>query len=177
MDPELQKQYFDLRKKLNKLNYATNFGVDSIDLVQQLFGDLISTTESYNQLQEKEQKLSQDLSLAQSQLFPLRKENAKLTRDNHQLHVDTIRLNEELSTSELNYTAKIRETDEKLKNAEYIITCKDEEISRAEKKWSKLREVQFSDLFLLSKFWFRHMNHWLQHLYQAVVQKLKEVQK
>lgn len=89
MDPEIQKRYFDLRKQLSSLNYSTNFGLDAVDVIQQLFGDLISTTESYTQLQEKEYELSQDLSLAQAQLFPLKKESAKLSRENQQLHMDT----------------------------------------------------------------------------------------
>jgi hypothetical protein len=46
MDPEVQKRYFDLRKQLSSLNYSTNFGLDAVDVVQQLFGDLIGTTES-----------------------------------------------------------------------------------------------------------------------------------
>jgi centrosomal protein CEP135 len=138
-----QRQYFELRKKLVQLNYPSNFGVDSMDLVQRLFTDLISTTESYTQLQEKENRLSQDLSLTQAQIFPLRKENAKLMKDNHQLHADTVKLNEELAASELNFTTKIRSIEEQLKNAEYIISCKDDEISRAEKKWIKLREVWY----------------------------------
>ena len=97
MDPEVQKRYFDLRKQLSSLNYSTNFGLDAVDVIQQLFGDLISTTESYTQLQEKEYELSQDLSLAQAQLFPLKKENAKLSRENQQLHMDTVKLREELT--------------------------------------------------------------------------------
>lgn len=97
MDPALQQRYFDLRKQLSSLNYSTNFGLDAVDVIQQLFGDLISTTESYTQLQEKEYELAQDLSLAQAQLFPLKKENAKISRENQQLHMDTVKLREELT--------------------------------------------------------------------------------
>ena len=32
-----------------------------------------------------------DLSLAQSQLFPLRKENARIAKENHQLHMNSIK--------------------------------------------------------------------------------------
>mgnify|MGYP000716481284 CR=1 FL=1 len=44
---------------------------------------------------EREKRLSSDLQLAQSQLFPLRKENAKLSRENYQLHIDNVKVKDE----------------------------------------------------------------------------------
>ena len=70
-----ESRYFNLRKKLAALNYPTQFGADALELVEGLFNDLINTTDSYNQLQEKENYLASQLSIAQSQLFPLKKEN------------------------------------------------------------------------------------------------------
>jgi centrosomal protein CEP135 len=85
METRLQERYFRVRRELAGLNYEGNFGIDALDIVEQLFHDLISTTESYTHMQEKEQQLSQNLALAQAQVFPLRKENAKLVRENQQL--------------------------------------------------------------------------------------------
>lgn len=95
MDSELQRRYFQLRTQLSGLNYSCNFGLDALDVVQELFTDLVSTTESYSVLQDKETKLSHDLSIAQTHLLPLRKEIGRLTKENHHFHLDNIRIKEE----------------------------------------------------------------------------------
>jgi len=44
----------------------------------------------YQQLHEREESLSAELGLAQAQLFPLRKDNARLVRSVNELHRDAI---------------------------------------------------------------------------------------
>ena len=61
-----------------ELNYSQPFSLDSAELIERLLDDLVSTTESYKHVQDREVRLASDLSLAQAQLFPLRKENARL---------------------------------------------------------------------------------------------------
>jgi centrosomal protein CEP135 len=48
------------------------------------------SSQVYQQLHEREEQLSQELGLAQAQLFPLRKDNARLLRENNELHRDAI---------------------------------------------------------------------------------------
>ena len=71
----MKERYFSLRERLSDMNYPSAFGPESLDLVERIFNDLVSTTEAYKQLSETEKALSNDLSLAQAQLFPLKKEN------------------------------------------------------------------------------------------------------
>ena len=75
-----------------------------MDVVQHLLGIVTTTTGSYQELQDKETRLSSDLALAQAQLFPLRKDNSRLTRENHQLHVETFVKLMPLPTCSLNKT-------------------------------------------------------------------------
>lgn len=142
MEPDLQQRYFELKKQLTNLNYSANFGVDAIEIVQQLFSDLVSTTESYTQLQEKEFNLSQDLSLAQAQLFPLRKENARVTRENQQLHLETIKLREELGDYKDGLNTDIKSLEDEIQQYHYLVLSKDEDLARAEKERVRLREVR-----------------------------------
>ena len=79
-----------LRTRLLGFDYGEPVGSESLELVERLFGDLVSTTEVYQQLHEREEQLSQELGLAQAQLFPLRKDNARLLRENNELHRDAI---------------------------------------------------------------------------------------
>lgn len=141
MDPLLQKRYFELRKQLVALNYNSNFGVDAIDVVQQLFTDLISTTDSYTQLQEKESKLSSDLSHAQVQLFPLRKENAKLMRENQQLHLETISLQEQFAKQQSELQLKLKDLESANKELEFVCHAKDAELKRLETDRNRLRQT------------------------------------
>jgi hypothetical protein len=85
--PKHQQKYLALRQRLLDLNYTGSFGIDAADLVGSLLHDLVETTSAYKTLQDKEARLSADLSLAQTQLFPLRKENAHLRKENQQVFV------------------------------------------------------------------------------------------
>ena len=81
-----QTRYLTLRQRLASLGYKSAvFSSDSMDIVEHLLNDLTTTSEAYETLQLKDQRLTQDLALAQSQLFPLRKENARLARENYQV--------------------------------------------------------------------------------------------
>ena len=53
------------RTRLLMLEYQEPLSLDSLSLVEHLLGDLISTSESYERLQEREDRLSQDLAMAQ----------------------------------------------------------------------------------------------------------------
>lgn len=54
-----------LRHKLLVLEYKEHVGRESLDLVERLFHDLLATSESYERLQHREDRLSHDLALAQ----------------------------------------------------------------------------------------------------------------
>jgi len=67
-----------LTKRLSALDYLlpkeANLDDATIGLVEKLFTDLVTTTEAYESLQSKEENLGSELSRAQAQVFPLRKE-------------------------------------------------------------------------------------------------------
>ncbi|CAM9226951.1 unnamed protein product, partial [Choristocarpus tenellus] len=63
------------------------FTADSLVLVDRLFFDLVTTTESYEDLQQREEQTAADLALSQAQLFPLKKENSRLLKENNALHL------------------------------------------------------------------------------------------
>lgn len=141
MDTQLQDRYFRLRRELSNLNYVGNFGVDSLDIVEQLYRDLVATTESYSHLQDKENQLSQQLSLAQTQLFPLRKENAKLLHENHALHAEIVSLKEESGHRHDALEQQIRQITEELENVKYLCQTKDTEMIKLEKERFRIQEA------------------------------------
>ena len=73
---------------------------NSLNLSQSVFTDLVSTTEAYEALQNKEEALANELSRAQAQVFPLRKENTRLLRENNQLHMELIKAEDNIGKSQ-----------------------------------------------------------------------------
>ena len=53
------KRLASMRTRLLAFDYPEQVGPESLDLVERLFGDLVSTTEVYQQLHEREEQLSQ----------------------------------------------------------------------------------------------------------------------
>ncbi|RYH15902.1 hypothetical protein EON65_30920 [archaeon] len=105
---ELSKSFLFSLIKHPISQILTLFLYSSLDLVDRLFSDLVATTQSYHQVQDRESRLSSDLGLIQSQLFPLRKENARLARENHDLHLDNIKLNEDMRLEMETFSKRIR---------------------------------------------------------------------
>ncbi len=112
-----------------------------MDVVQHLLGIVTTTTGSYQELQDKETRLSSDLALAQAQLFPLRKDNSRLTRENHQLHVDNIRQTDASSNMFAEQNVNIRKLQDDLAEMNLVVKMKTEECNRMEVEKERLREA------------------------------------
>ena len=112
-----------------------------MDVVQHLLGIVTTTTGSYQELQDKETRLSSDLALAQAQLFPLRKDNSRLTRENHQLHVDNIRQTDASSNMFAEQNVNIRKLQDDLAEMNLVVKMKAEECNRMEVEKERLREA------------------------------------
>ena len=87
-----------LRKKLSAMDYPLPVGLladDVMTLLEKVFSDLVATTEAYEGLQAKEENVSNELAKAQAMVFPLRKDNTKLLRENNQLHLELIKAEDE----------------------------------------------------------------------------------
>lgn len=119
-----------------------------MDIVERLLNDLLSTTGSYKQLQDKENRLVADLSLAQAQLFPLRKENARLSRENHELHLDHIRQNEEGRVEMDKFSKQIRVLSDQITELKLLNRMSDEQIRAKDEVIERLREVSESSAFV-----------------------------
>jgi chromosome segregation ATPase len=141
MEVNSQNRYFNLRHLLAELNYPGSFGSDSIDLVERLVNDITATTSSYKQVQERESRLSADLNLAQAQLFPLRKDNTRLTRENHQLHIDSIKQKDDLALALDDQKREIRSLEDRLNEIKYVNIAKDKEMRAMEKEKERMREA------------------------------------
>lgn len=103
--------------------------------------DLVATTKAYKQVQDREAKLASDLSLAQAQLFPLRKENARLARETHKLHIDSISQTEEAKHLRDDQNRTIRNLEEDIRELKLLSKVKDDQIRSKDQAFERLREA------------------------------------
>lgn len=109
--------------------------------MESLVNDMTSTTSSYQQIQERESRLTADLNLAQAQLFPLRKDNTRLTRENHQLHIDSIKQKDESAVAVDDQKREIKMLEDKLNEMKYVMVANEKEMRVMEKEKERMREV------------------------------------
>ena len=136
-----KERYFSLRERLSDMNYSSSFGPDSLDLVERIFNDLVSTTEAYKQLSETERSLSNDLTIAHAQLFPLKKENSRLTRENYQLHVDGVKTQDEVAKRITDQSVHVIKLEEELRDMKFILKSKDAALATAETERNRIKEA------------------------------------
>lgn len=114
----------------------------SVDAVEFLVRSVVSTSNAYSLCQEKEARLAADLALAQAQLFPLRKENARLARENHQLHLDSISVKEANAAKLAEQQNTLKSLQDRIAELQFLSRAKDEMIERVERGKEKIREVR-----------------------------------
>ena len=108
-----ERKFTNLRRRLDQLGYRQPLGLESVPLVEKLFSDLIHTTESLKNT--KLQMSRQDKSGSTSGYDasePYRSDNAKLVRENNELHLELIRQKEDSDS-------KLKESKEKLRKLEH----------------------------------------------------------
>jgi hypothetical protein len=116
--------------------------------VAHLLSDLVATTNSYKIVQEKEVRIASEFSLCHAQLFPLRKENARLARENHDLHNDTIRLNDEIRNGTEDYARELQNMQEHLQDSRFLCESLQEQLKQNHEAMDKLRTVRMKSVLV-----------------------------
>jgi chromosome segregation ATPase len=102
---------------------------------------VLHTTSSYKELVDKESRLAADLALAQAQLFPLKKDNSRLTRENHQLHIDNIRQTDQSASMCSEQTVTIKKLQDDMVELNHVVKLKEEQLKRVEAEKERIREA------------------------------------
>uniref|UniRef100_S4RJ48 Centrosomal protein 135 n=1 Tax=Petromyzon marinus TaxID=7757 RepID=S4RJ48_PETMA len=95
MGSAAERKFVSLRKRLDQLGYRQPLGVETLPLVEKIFGDLVHTTESLRNAQLAAGKTEKEARNVDTLVEPYRGENARLVRDNNALHMELIRAREE----------------------------------------------------------------------------------
>ncbi|XP_061849691.1 centrosomal protein of 135 kDa isoform X2 [Colius striatus] len=120
-----EQRFIHLRKRLDQLGYRQPLGVESLPLVEKLFSDLVRTTESLRSAKLSAGKSKKECNNYDAILEPYKTENAKLTRENNELHLEILKLKEQSDRHVKDLKASLRRaehetTDLKFLNNQYV---------------------------------------------------------
>ena len=123
-----ERKFTNLRKRLDQLGYRQPLGMDSVPLVEKLFSDLIHTTESLKNTKlslHRHNKSGGSSAAGQDFNETYRSDNAKLVKENNELHLELIRQKEESDNKLKDLKEKVRKlehenSDLKFLNSQYV---------------------------------------------------------
>jgi len=145
-----ERKFTTLRKRLDQLGYRQALGIESVPLVEKLFSDLVHTTESLKNLKLQSSKHNRSKTSVEDNVEPYRSDNAKLVKENNELHLQLIRLREGSDDKIRDLKATVRKlehenADLKFLNTQYVHKVKALE-KDARSKTDKIQELQEKNL-------------------------------
>ncbi|XP_075278069.1 centrosomal protein of 135 kDa isoform X1 [Opisthocomus hoazin] len=150
MTTTAERRFINLRKRLDQLGYRQLLGLESLPLVEKLFSDLVHTTESLRRAKLSAGKTEKECSNYDAILEPYKTENAKLTRENNELHLEILKLKEQSHQHVKDLKASLRRvehetTDLKFLNNQYVHKIKILE-KENKAKTEKIQQLQEKNL-------------------------------
>uniref|UniRef100_A0A670YJ96 Centrosomal protein 135 n=1 Tax=Pseudonaja textilis TaxID=8673 RepID=A0A670YJ96_PSETE len=150
MTTVVERKFVNLRKRLDQLGYRQPLGVESLPLVEKLFSDLVHTTESLRSTKLSAGKIEKECSNFDVVLEPYREENARLTRENNELHLEVLKLKEQFEEQVKDLKATLRKfehenSDMKFLNNQYIHKMRSLE-KENKAKTDKIQQLQEKNL-------------------------------
>nr|XP_033800677.1 centrosomal protein of 135 kDa isoform X2 [Geotrypetes seraphini] len=125
MSTAVERKFINLRKRLDQLGYRQLLGIESLPLVEKLFSDLVHTTESLRNAKLTAGKTEKESKNFDALLEPYKTENARLVRENNELHLELLKLKEDSDRHIKDLKALLRKlehqtADLKFLNNQYI---------------------------------------------------------
>uniref|UniRef100_A0A8C1L6K7 Centrosomal protein 135 n=1 Tax=Cyprinus carpio TaxID=7962 RepID=A0A8C1L6K7_CYPCA len=118
MTTSAEQKFISLRKRLDQLGYRQPLAIESLPLVEKLFSDLVHTTESLRNAKLAAGKTEKESRNVDAVLEPYKAENARLVRENNELHLGLLKLREEKDRIKLK--AYIRKLDHETSDLKFL---------------------------------------------------------
>ncbi|KAM7410372.1 hypothetical protein PAMA_001694 [Pampus argenteus] len=120
MNSNAERKFINLRKRLDQLGYRQPLGIESLPLVEKLFSDLVHTTESLRNAKLSAGKTEKESRNFDALLEPYRTENARLVRDNNELHLEFLKLKEDKDRVTRELKTHIRKLDHESSDLKFL---------------------------------------------------------
>ncbi|XP_065490319.1 centrosomal protein of 135 kDa [Caloenas nicobarica] len=150
MTTTAERRFINLRKRLDQLGYRQPLGVESLPLVEKLFSDLVRTTESLRSAKLSAGKNEKECSNYDAILEPYKTENAELTRENNELHLEILKLKEQSDRHVKDLKASLRRVEHETGDLKFLNNQYVHKIKMLEKenkaKTEKIQQLQEKNL-------------------------------
>ncbi|CAL1543301.1 unnamed protein product [Lymnaea stagnalis] len=147
---QAQQKFSNLRRRLDQLGYKQSLGIESLPLVEKLFVDLLHTTESLKGAKLELAKKTEVHTDVDSAIEPYKSDNAKLIRENNEMHMSLVKQKEESDATIRELKASLRDVehtnaDLKFLNNQYVHKVRQLERESKDKSETilKLQEKNF----------------------------------
>ncbi|XP_056132078.1 centrosomal protein of 135 kDa isoform X2 [Lampris incognitus] len=147
MSTNAERKFINLRKRLDQLGYRQPLGIETLPLVEKLFSDLVHTTESLRNAKLSAGKTEKESRNVDALLEPYKKENARLVKENNELHLELLKLREEKDRVCRDLKAHVRRldhetTDLKFLNNQYVhkVRCLEKDSKAKAERIQQLQE-------------------------------------
>ncbi|XP_070765256.1 centrosomal protein of 135 kDa [Enoplosus armatus] len=120
MNKSAERKFVNLRKRLDQLGYRQPLGIESLPLVEKLFSDLVHTTESLRNTKLSAGKTEKESRNLDALLEPHRAENARVVRENNELHLELLKLKEEKDRVTRELKTHIRKLDHETSDLKFL---------------------------------------------------------
>ncbi|XP_063057428.1 centrosomal protein of 135 kDa isoform X2 [Engraulis encrasicolus] len=120
MSTNAERKFVNLRKRLDQLGYRQPLGIDTLPLVEKLFSDLVHTTESLRNAKLSAGKTEKESRNLDALLEPYKTENARLVRENNELHLGLLKLREDKERLSRELKAYIRKLDHETSDLKFL---------------------------------------------------------
>lgn len=150
MSTAAERKFINLRKRLDQLGYKQPLGIESLPLVEKLFSDLVHTTESLRSAKLSVSKNEKDNKNFDSVVEPYKAENARLVRENNELHLELLKIKEESDRHIKDLKASLRKlehqtADLKFLNNQYVHKIRSME-KESKAKTERIQQLQEKNL-------------------------------
>lgn len=120
MSTAAERKYINLRKRLDQLGYRQPLGIESLPLVEKLFSDLVHTTESLRNVKLTAGKTEKENKNVDSVIEPYKTENARLVRENNELHLELLKLKEDSDRQIKDLKATLRKIEHQTADLKFL---------------------------------------------------------
>uniref|UniRef100_A0A673NJH9 Centrosomal protein of 135 kDa n=1 Tax=Sinocyclocheilus rhinocerous TaxID=307959 RepID=A0A673NJH9_9TELE len=120
MTTSAERKFINLRKRLDQLGYRQPLAIESLPLVEKLFSDLVHTTESLRNAKLAAGKTEKESRNVDAVLEPYKAENARLVKENNELHLGLLKLREEKDRISRELKAYIRKLDHETSDLKFL---------------------------------------------------------
>uniref|UniRef100_A0A8C5F9V7 Centrosomal protein of 135 kDa n=1 Tax=Gadus morhua TaxID=8049 RepID=A0A8C5F9V7_GADMO len=142
-----ERKFLSLRRRLDQLGYRQPLGIETLPLVEQLFSDMIHTTESLRNAKLSAGKTEKEGRNFDALLEPYKTDNARVVKENNELHLALLRLKEDKDRVFRELKSHVRKqendtTDLKFLNNQYVqkVRCLEKDSKTKSERIQQLQE-------------------------------------